>query len=68
MTPATYLAALYVAGIPRGLPVHELDRRAAEMLKINVRTARRYRWGETRIPDLVEVALTALARPRPEQP
>lgn len=60
MTAAEYIAALYAAGIPRSLPAHELDQRAADLLKVDDRTARRYRRGETTIPGPVQVALTLL--------
>lgn len=62
MRASDYIKALYEAGIPRNLPAHELDRQAAELLKVDDRTARRYRRGETSIPGPVEVALTALAQ------
>lgn len=61
MTAADYLKALYAAGIPRSLPAHELDRRAAELFKVDERTARRYRRGETAIPGPVKVALKLYA-------
>lgn len=64
MRPRAYMAALRAAGIERGLPVQELDQRAAALLKIDERTARRYRRDETPIPGPVEVALAALAKLR----
>lgn len=61
MNAADYMKALHAAGIPRGLPAHELDRQAAALLKIDERTARRYRRGEgASIPGPVKVALTAI--------
>ncbi len=61
MTPAAYLTALHAAGIPRGLPITEIDRRAAHLLKVHIRTARRYRLGEIKIPGPVQVALRCLS-------
>jgi hypothetical protein len=61
MTPQEYISALHAAGIPEGLPVLELDRQAASLLKVDERTARRYRRGEIKIPGPVEVALVCLA-------
>ena len=61
MSADDYLAALAAIGIPQTLPVHELDRQAAELLRINERTARRYRRGKTAIPGPVEAALNCLA-------
>lgn len=60
MTPQAYLQALDAAGIPRGLPVLELDRQVFLLLGIKARTARRYRRGETPIPDTVQKALLSL--------
>lgn len=61
MTAADYIAALHAAGAPPDLGVLALDRFAADLLKIDVRTARRYRSGEIRIPGPVEVALNCLS-------
>lgn len=63
MTGDQYLAALFATGIARDLSAHELDRQAAALLRIDVRTARRYRREETTIPGPVEVALAALRKP-----
>lgn len=67
MTAAQYRLALYAAGIPKGLPVLSEDREAARLLKIDERTARRYRTGETRVPGPVLVALNCLSRYKSEQ-
>lgn len=64
MTAAEYMKALHSAGIARNLPAHELDREAAALLRIDERTARRYRRGETAIPGPVAVALDALKKLR----
>ena len=61
MTPKQYLVALHAAGIPDGLPVMEIDRRAALLLEIAEHTARKYRCGYVRVPGPVMVALAALA-------
>lgn len=61
MTVRDYLAALRAMGVPQHLPVLEQDRQAAVLLKIDERTARRYRRGETPIPGPVQVALDCLA-------
>lgn len=61
MTPVEYLEALHSAGIPRDIGLNDIDRRAAKMLEIDERTARRYRSGAIQVPGPVKVALTALA-------
>lgn len=63
MTPAEYIEALHTTGIAREIAVMDLDRAAAALLKIDERTARRYRNGDTIIPGPVQVALHALAAP-----
>lgn len=60
MTAAQYIRALYASGASRDLRKAELDRYAAVILKIDERSARRYRRGEIAVPGPVEVALTAL--------
>jgi len=65
--PAEYAAALRGAGIPADLPLTEQDALAARLLRVNVRTVRRYRRGETPIPGPVEVALRCLAARRKER-
>jgi hypothetical protein len=57
VTSREYLAALLRAGIAENLPVLEMDRRAARLLRIDERTARRYRNGESPIPGPVQIAL-----------
>ena len=64
MSPSEYLDALEAAGISRRLPLGELDRRAAALLGIDIRTARRYRRGERRVLAPVQIALRALATNR----
>jgi hypothetical protein len=64
MTPNDYLAALHAVGIPEGLPSKELDRRASVVLRVDVRTARRYRRGEVSIPGPVVALLELLAARR----
>lgn len=64
MTPEQYIDALIAAGIEGGLPTKEMDRRAAELLRVDVRTARRYRRGEVSIPGPARVALELLAKRR----
>lgn len=61
MTPAEYVDALIKTGIPEDLPTKELDRRASEVLRVDVRTARRYRRGEVSIPGPVTALLELLA-------
>lgn len=61
MTPSDYLEALIKAGIPEGLPTKELDRQASVLLRVDVRTARRYRRGEVSIPGPVGALLELLA-------
>lgn len=61
MNPADYVAALMRAGIPENLPVLELDRRAAALLRVDERTARRYRNGEVAIPRPVQALLSLLS-------
>jgi hypothetical protein len=67
MTPTEYMTALSVVGILRNLPAHELDRQAAELLKVDERTARRYRRGEQAIPGPVALALNLLVELRSRQ-
>lgn len=62
MNTTEYMAALYAAGVSKGLPAHELDRQAARLIEVDERTARRYRRGETPIPGPVKVALTLMAK------
>lgn len=62
MTPAEYLAALHAAGIPPTIGLMELDDATAVLLRIDRRTARRYRRGEIPIPGPVVVALECLGR------
>lgn len=62
MTPKDYIEALMRAGIPENLPVGELDRRAAALLKVSASTSRHYRNGDAAIPGPVQVALKLLAR------
>lgn len=57
MTPSEYLTALLSAGIEDGLPTKELDRQASVLLRVDVRTARRYRRGEVTIPGPVRALL-----------
>ncbi len=57
MTPSEYLEALAKAGIANGLPAKELDRQAAALLRVDVRTTRRYRRGEVTIPGPVRALL-----------
>ena len=64
MTAVQYIRALYASGASRELGVLDLDRYAAVILKIDERTARRYRRGEIPVPGPVEVALTALTMNR----
>lgn len=64
MTPDNYLEALHRAGIPEGLPTKELDRQASLVLRVDVRTARRYRRGEVTIPGPVAALLELLAARR----
>jgi len=45
------------AGIAEGLPTKELDRQASVLLRVDVRTARRYRRGEVGIPGPVTALL-----------
>lgn len=61
MTPNEYLEALLKAGIPEGLPTKELDRQASVVLRVDIRTARRYRRGEVSIPGPVGALLELLA-------
>lgn len=61
MTPSEYVEALHKAGIPEGLPTKELDRQASVVLRVDVRTARRYRRGEVSIPGPVIALLELLA-------
>lgn len=61
MTPGEYLDALHKAGIPEGLPTKELDRQASVVLRVDVRTARRYRRGEVTIPGPVGALLELMA-------
>lgn len=68
MTPQAYVAALGRAGVDVGLPVGKIDREAASLLKIDQRTAQRYRCGEIAIPGPVQVALEALAAVRKAAP
>ncbi len=67
MNTTEYAAAVQAAGVPADLPLLEQDRRAAEMLRIDIRTARRYRRGEVPIPGPVEVALRCLFATRKER-
>jgi hypothetical protein len=60
MTPSEYLTALTRAGISEGLPTKELDRQAASLLRVDVRTTRRYRRGEVTIPGPVRALLDRL--------
>jgi hypothetical protein len=62
MTTDEYAAALYAAGIQQGLPSKEFDRQASAILRVDVRTARRYRRGEVAIPGPVRALLEHLAR------
>ena len=64
MTPSEYLVALHTAGIPEGLPVLEIDRQAALLLGVGVRTTRRYRRGEYPVPATARLALKLLAAQR----
>ncbi len=64
MTPAAYLEALHGAGIPQGLPTKELDRQASVLLRVDVRTARRYRHGEVTVPGPVAALLELLGSRR----
>lgn len=64
MTRDEYLTALIGAGITEGLPSKELDRQASVLLRVDVRTARRYRRGEVTIPGPVRALLHELARRR----
>lgn len=64
MTPTAYLLALHRAGIAEGLPAVWIDREAAALLRVDERTVRRWRLGETSIPGPVEVALECLGRAR----
>lgn len=64
MTPEKYLRLLRGAGVAESLPILEQDREAARLLKINKRTARRYRRGEVIIPGPVAVALRYIRRAR----
>ena len=61
------MAAVLAAGVPGGLPVNEFDRQAAALLRVDERTARRYRSGASAIPGPVMVALEALAKRRVEK-
>jgi hypothetical protein len=61
MTPADYLEALHRAGILEDLPTKELDRQASLVLRVDIRTARRYRRGEVSIPGPVTALLGELA-------
>ena len=62
MSPERYVSAVYAAGISKKLSLTEFDREAAALLRVDQRTARRYRAGSTSIPGPVEVALEALGR------
>jgi hypothetical protein len=63
MTTDQYLAALEAAGID--LPASAaIDVAAGRLLKIDERTARRYRYGEIAVPGPVQVALIALGELR----
>jgi len=61
MTPSEYLAALTRVGILDGLPTKELDRRPSVVLRVDIRTARRYRRGEVSIPGPAAALLELLA-------
>lgn len=56
------MAALSAAGINTNLPAGQLDREVSSLLKIDTRTARRYRRGEIAIPGPVQVALECLSK------
>jgi hypothetical protein len=58
MTTEDYLAALRAAGVTA--QSNEADKQAGKLLKIDERTARRYRLGEIGVPGPVQVALRAL--------
>ena len=61
MTPEQYTAALADVGIDQeALGLTEFDRAAAKLLRVNERTARRYRNGETAIPGPVQVILSRI--------
>lgn len=62
MTVLEYVEALHSAGVPREITVTGLDHEAALLLKVDVRTARRYRRGEIQVPGPVQVALRFLAK------
>ena len=68
MTPRDYLSALHKAGITDGLPTKELDRQASVILRVDIRTARRYRRGEVSIPGPVAALLDMLATQRQKRP
>lgn len=61
LTADTYVPALHRAGIAEGLPTKEFDRQAAALLRVDERTARRYRRGEVTIPGPVSALLELLA-------
>lgn len=61
MTPSEYCIALHGTGIAEGLPTKELDRQASVLLRVDMRTARRYRRGEVAIPGPVVALLEILA-------
>lgn len=60
MTPEQYVEALYDAGAPNGVSLLGLDRYAAALLKRDLRTVRRYRKGNLKVPELIVVTLAAL--------
>ena len=63
MTSEEYVETAHRAGIPKGLPSQEFDKQLAVLLKVDERTARRYRLGSSAIPGPVEVALKLYALP-----
>jgi hypothetical protein len=64
LTTETYVAALHGAGVAEGLPTKEFDRQAAVLLRVDTRTARRYRRGEVAIPGPVAALLELLGARR----
>lgn len=63
MTVEQYLSALRRLGIRADAgDALRADREAARLLRVDERTARRYRLGETAIPGPVEVALQCMLR------
>ena len=58
MSQEEYTAALLTLGMPPLMSAFEQDVWASKRLGVSMRTARRYRSGETIVPRWIEAALT----------